>query len=342
MCRRPGIPLDFGPQSQTVTLFGIVDACAVHAKAGDATTLYVNSGCMYGSRWGLRGAEDLGGGLSATFMLTAGFAADSGISAQGGRLFGRNSLVGLTSKRYGSLLFGRDNPPTFWLLNDLDPFQGGWGTGLLSTGAPATGSGRVDNSVKYVSPNIGGFAGMLHYGASETTQGRYLGGNLTYKNGPLFVGGAYSRLHTLDANTDKTLTLGAAYDFGFVRPSVAYQRGEWEGTRTAAAPSSPTSLNSRDYHAAFIGANIPVTSTGRVFLSYKAYDDRTAPNFDARQLSAAYLHGLSKRTDLYLAYGSLKNMRASRYSFADASQSYAGATPGSRSTILAVGLKHNF
>lgn len=48
------------------------------------------------SRWGVRGKEDLGGGLHAVFTLESGFAPDSGVSNQGGRLFGRQANVGLS------------------------------------------------------------------------------------------------------------------------------------------------------------------------------------------------------------------------------------------------------
>jgi GBP family porin len=337
-----GLASSAGAHAQTVNIFGIMDGCYVNAWKDGGDARYLNSGCMYGSRWGLRATEDLGGGLKAFFLLTSGFTLDNGMPAQGGRAFGRQSYVGL-SGRFGTLYLGRDNPPTFWLLNDLDPFQGGWGNGLLSTGAPSTGSGRVDNGVKYISPQIGGFGMMAHGGFSEGTQGRFLAVNGTYRNGPLFAGGAVSRLgNVAETGTDKMTTVGVAYDFGVIRPSIAYQRGRWEGSRSPSAPSSPTSLNSRDYGALLVAASAKVGGFGRVFLSYKLYDDKTSSNFDATQYSAAYLHALSKRTDLYVAAARHENRRESRYAFADATGSYGGVAAGGTSNILAFGIKHAF
>ena len=89
-----------GAQAQaggsSVNLYGVLDACVVSYKAATGAPWQINGGgCFYGSRFGFRGNEDLGGGLRAYFVLEGGFTADNGAMAQGGRLFGRKSLVGL-------------------------------------------------------------------------------------------------------------------------------------------------------------------------------------------------------------------------------------------------------
>lgn len=63
---------------------------------------------------------------------------------------------------------------------------------------------------------------------------------------------------------------------------------------------------------------------------------------NVKQLAASYLYTLSKRTDMYISFGSLKNVRASSYAFADASNSYSGVSPGAKSTVWAMGLRHTF
>ena len=78
-------------QAQTsVTLYGVVDAGIDFAnhQVGGGSVVRQSSGNVAGSRWGLRGNEDLGGGLKAVFVLESGFDTDTGKSAQGGRLFG--------------------------------------------------------------------------------------------------------------------------------------------------------------------------------------------------------------------------------------------------------------
>src|SRR5688500_3687346 len=89
------------PPPASVQLYGVVDAGVeyvnnVGASNGHVTRMPGLSGGQLPSRWGLRGTEDLGGGLRAVYTLEAGFAVDSGVSLQGGRAFGRQSFVGLS------------------------------------------------------------------------------------------------------------------------------------------------------------------------------------------------------------------------------------------------------
>jgi len=95
----------------SVTLYGIIDGGFTYvnktggnvAGTGNATkNISLNSGNLQGSRWGLKGAEDLGGGLKAIFVLESGFNVNNGMSAQGGRLFGRQAYVGLSSATAGT------------------------------------------------------------------------------------------------------------------------------------------------------------------------------------------------------------------------------------------------
>src|SRR6516225_900911 len=95
----------------SVTLYGVVDAgveYSNHAQTSSSShdVVRLNSGGMSGSRWGLRGVEDLGGGLKGIFVLESGFNIDTGTSGQGGRLFGRQAFVGMQSQ-YGQLTLGR-------------------------------------------------------------------------------------------------------------------------------------------------------------------------------------------------------------------------------------------
>lgn len=99
----------------SVNLYGLVDVFVGKSTVKNTTGAVVtntdagtslSSGGLNGSRWGLRGSEDLGGGLKATFQVESGFNADTGTSADAGRLFNRTSKVGL-SGGFGSVEFGR-------------------------------------------------------------------------------------------------------------------------------------------------------------------------------------------------------------------------------------------
>lgn len=92
----------------SVTLYGIIDVGLVfNNNAGGQKQYFMSSGNIQGSRWGLRGTEDLGGGLSALFVLENGFSVNNGRLAQGGDEFGRQAYVGLSSTSIGTLTLGR-------------------------------------------------------------------------------------------------------------------------------------------------------------------------------------------------------------------------------------------
>ncbi|PMY01052.1 porin, partial [Pseudomonas sp. GW460-13] len=81
----------------------------------------MSSGGLSGSRWGLRGVEDLGSGLKALFVLESGFGLDDGKSQQGGRLFGRQAYVGLESDQVGRVTFGRQYTSLFDMMANFSP-----------------------------------------------------------------------------------------------------------------------------------------------------------------------------------------------------------------------------
>jgi general bacterial porin, GBP family len=92
----------------SVTLYGLIDSGLTYTNNQHGQKNFqATSGDTNGSRWGLRGAEDLGGGLKAIFTLENGFSIQSGSLGQGGRMFGRQAFVGLSSESYGALTAGR-------------------------------------------------------------------------------------------------------------------------------------------------------------------------------------------------------------------------------------------
>ncbi|QIE26847.1 Outer membrane porin protein (plasmid) [Caballeronia sp. SBC1] len=134
-----------------VTLYGIIDTgveFVTHADAsGNSVVRMPGVTGELPSRWGIRGTEDLGGGWSTIFTLESGFNTKAGTLNQGGRLFGRQALVGLTGP-YGSLTFGRQYTMTYWAILDADllgPDIYG-GTGSFDQYLP---SARSDNTVVY-------------------------------------------------------------------------------------------------------------------------------------------------------------------------------------------------
>ena len=136
--------------AQSVTLYGLIDTgieYVSHANAnGNGLTRIPSVTGTLPSRWGLRGAEDLGNGMKAVFTLESGFNTDTGTSGQGGRLFGRQAWVGLASD-YGTVTLGRQYSMVFLSLADADilgPSQ--YAIGSLEAYIP---NASTDNTIAY-------------------------------------------------------------------------------------------------------------------------------------------------------------------------------------------------
>jgi general bacterial porin, GBP family len=192
----------------SVTLYGLIDAGITYTNNQhvSGTTGHSNwqatDGAVNTSRWGLRGSEDLGGGLKAIFTLENGFNVDTGGLRQNSRLFGRQAFVGLSSAQAGSVTLGRQYDS---VVDYLGPVAltgnqyGGTFTAHPFDNDNLDNSFRVDNSIKFQSANYGGFKFGGLYGfsnaAGEFSNNRAysLGGSYNY--GGLNVAAAYLQLN---------------------------------------------------------------------------------------------------------------------------------------------------
>jgi predicted porin len=332
-----------------VTVYGIVDMAVVRESGGTANTTKLTSGVEAGSRLGFKGTEDLGGGMSAIFLLENGFQSDTGALGQGGLLFGRQAYVGLQTKS-GTITMGRQYTPQYLAIAAVDPFGSGT-AGDTKNLMAATGNSasRMDNSVKYVSPSAGGFNAEVVYGAGEvsgdSTAGRQFGGALVYVGGPLTVRLAHHNRNNDTAtvkNTSaaKNTVLTALYDFGLLKAHFAY--GVDKGLNSAlprnlanpfgyAVAPTPTT----DSNVVLVGVTVP-QGVGTWIASYIRKDDKTSFNQDAAQLAAGYRYYLSKRTDLYAVYAYIRNKNGAGYT---AGSAIEGGT-GNRG--LNLGIRHIF
>lgn len=229
-----------------VTVYGLVDYgfnyqhVDADIQGVDAQDNFeMRSGMNSGSRFGFKGSEDLGNGLTVGFVLENGFDADSGNLGYDGRIFGRESQVYL-SGNFGTVSFGRMGQlasanGTYGLLNgDFSPFSGGWADSVGARFLFATGYARYDNTITYKSPEFAGLNVFAQYsfendsvtdGAGNGDEGksntdRYYGIGAKYKNGNLALVGIVDQVNyrTEGNNEDQlTGTLGASYDFGVVK-----------------------------------------------------------------------------------------------------------------------------
>lgn len=325
-----------------VHVYGVVDVGITRMDdanpAGKTTSL--GSGLQSGTRLGFRGEEDLGGGLAALFTLETGFNADAGTLGHAGRLFGRQSWVGLRGDA-GTVRLGRQQTPLYAAVQSVDPFtvgpEGnslkifGYGTYALD---PLT---RDDNSISYTSPGFGPVTATAFYGlgekAGDTTASGIRSFAAGYVNGPLNAQLVYFKANglvspaALGAITadNRAVFLGATYDLGIVKTHAAFA-----DTRLAGAG---TSLKNRNY---MLGLSAPAGGAGTVLASWVRNDVRDVEDAVADQYAIGYNHALSKRTNLYTKYWYVKNDARS------ALNTFNGSQYDEAASAFSVGIRHQF
>lgn len=309
-----------------VTLYGLVDLFVgdsstkvttggTSTKFGVGTSLI--SGGLSGSRWGMRGTEDLGGGLKATFQLEAGFSADTGV----GSGFGRTSKVGLTGG-FGSFEMGRQYTQLFLLMDRFDALgtssfsatNAVFGPALTAPvllAAPGLAVGslapavRRDNMLQYTTPAMGGFTGVAQYAFGENggpgvSAGRTVSLSALYADGPVAVQGVYEAVKGAGsaAPTAKSTGLGASYDFTAVKV-LAQVVNQKDGVVAGVRESGYV-----------LGVAVPVGSAGTFNAGIGSERTKSgAPSVRVAKTSSAsieYRHDLSKRTTLYAGLTNLK------------------------------------
>ncbi len=322
----------------SVTLYGVVDTGPTYIKGDKNVYGLTNYGGTTNSRLGLRGTEDLGGGLKAIFNLEGGIGTDtgSGKAAGGGFDFKRTSYVGLEGG-FGTVRFGRELTASYLAISRYDPFG--------DTGIGATqfwGSGyqvRTENAITYYTPNIAGFKAGINYGMGEQTQSRdnrYLGAGLTYDNGPLSLGLGYDKANgnrgvTPAAEDLTTWQLGGSYDLGVAKLAAAYKNTKYKDGLG----------NSDKLKSYMLGVTAPV-GAGKIKASYSHYKISDSSE-KANEFALGYVYDLSKRTAVYGTYAYLKNKNGATFGLnAGNLATSAGLTASGKQQGLQVGIRHAF
>lgn len=326
----------------SVTLYGIVDAgFNITTNSGGARLINMSSGTIQGSRFGMKGVEDLGGGLSTFFVLENGYDLASGKLAQGGLEFGRAAYVGLQSVSYGSVTLGRQYDALVDRVGILEAADQ-WG-GLIAAHPGDidnfNDAYRPNNTIKYASPNFGGFT----FGGTYSFGG--IAGNLTgnqiwslstgYNNGPVALGIGYLNARTpsavgglfnssgtpaaanaavtspvysgfQSAKTYQVIGMAGTYTVGNATFGATYSNIRFMGlgasTTSAYVPGNSVSFNNGEVN--FKYQFTPALMFGIAF-DYTKGGSVTAANnkFSAQasyyQTSLALDYFLSKRTDVY-------------------------------------------
>jgi len=318
-------------QNPSVTLYGLIDASIVHTSGNGQNNTRMIDGTEYGpgSRWGLRGSEDLGNGLKAKFTLEAGFLADTGQVAQGGRGFGRQAFIALQSDAIGEIRLGRQ-----YMFQDeaIYAFNPTLTETVLSPSGPYTigntyymsmiDASRIDNAVHYLSPNMGGFSLQAMIAPGEKTHDRYQGIKANYAGGPVEATIAYEQSKALNkaangkSSINKIWTGGAAWDFGTVKAYAGYQHGKdlttGIGTQLETLDFPDLTSSADTLKAWTVGASMPISTQTTLFGIYThSKFSNDVDDIDIARYGIGAKYALSKRTMLYtalaLAGGDLKH-----------------------------------
>ncbi|AXL53978.1 porin (plasmid) [Paraburkholderia caffeinilytica] len=185
----------------SVTLYGAVDDAVTYVNNQKGhSNVYLRSGNLTTSVWGLTGVEDLGGGLATIFQVESSFDMNSGAATTSGLIFNRQAYLGLRDQKYGTVTMGRQYTPYFLLVGPLAP-------AATMAGAVGAQPGDIDSldkttransSVTYTSPVFRGLQASAMYGfggnPGSIGSGQTISAALQYSSGPLGVAAGYLRM----------------------------------------------------------------------------------------------------------------------------------------------------
>jgi predicted porin len=307
-----GLGLTGGALAQSaasVQLYGLMDAFVANERTSAGSALRVDSGGMTTSFWGMRGSEDLGGGLKAIFALEAFISNDTGNAGRfpGDPAFARSAFVGVEAG-WGKLTLGRNTTPYFVSTLLANPFGDSFAFSpeILRTYAGRgylIGDTGWSNSVAYSGTAGGvGINAIYTFGdevIGNTSSGKGFGLSANYFAGPLMVSGAYQSKNSTAASPQKqdSFRLGASYDLGPAKLFGSFQTTKDRDGLVVAG------LTNADHNGYQIGVSAPAGG-GSVLASYgRTKSSGTGGLSGARGVFAiGYDYNLSKRTDVYAAF----------------------------------------
>ena len=367
----------------SVTLYGIIDvgigythntavAKSATNNSGNASTqVGFNNGTLSGSRWGLKGTEDLGGGLSTIFQLENGFSPTTGGFSSAGVEFNRQAYVGLSSTSYGTITFGRQYDPTVDMVQPLteDNYFGS----IFGTPGDVDNydnNFRVSNTVKYVSPTFNGlqFEGIYGLGgvAGSVSSGQSYGAGVSYTNGGLGLAAAYFSAKTSSSTTFTSTTdsgtfgsvvnsgfaqsnslnigrVGGQYAFGPFTAGGSYSNVRYKPVSAFVAGNSKT----EEFNSGAVFLNYNLTPAALVGIGYNLTRSSGVSGATYHEVSLGSDYNLSKRTDVYLVGAWQKangqTVQGGAIVPAAASIGSYGINSGTSSQAIAIiGMRHKF
>lgn len=372
-------------QAETsVTLYGIIDGGIAYEQikgnasydpnaTGDfksSRTGLIN-GVQYGSRWGLKGQEDLGNGLRAIFQLESGYDQNTGQSSQGGRLFGRQATVGLSSDSWGTFEMGRKvNIASQYLPGVVSPFGASFSQANAGAVFTSANTLRLDNSVQYQTPNFSGFQFGLGYsfnasgaqsrdfevnGNDPERNTRVFTTGLRYTGGPLAAALTFDQFTSPDTATsspDTNVTawaLGLSYNFEVVKVYAGFGQtrdgffatqayNNW-GNESAVGGEAGfmRAVEGLKFNSYSLGISAPL-GNGTLMAGWMMADPSGEPDAwnvpgDVREMDKQQTYSLGYTYDM--------SKRTSLYAIGSYAK-HINFLPNAKSTMVGVGLVHKF
>ena len=352
-----------------VTLYGLISTGIVYAnnqkgadKQGHSTWQFA-SGPMQTPRWGVKGAEDLGGGVKAIFTLENGYNLGTGALSQGGREFGRQAFVGLSSNTLGTVTLGRQYDEAVTLCTFESACQFAAYGAHIGDSDNVFDTFRINNAVQYKSVEYGGLQFEGLYGFSNKAGGfsdnNAYSAAVQYRNGPVTAGAAFLQVNTPnDANNTAGAVVG---DYGFSSPfitnpatsaGVRKQRMLGAGGAYALGTASlsllytnvrfdyldASRLTLQNYEISLTDYLKPDLMVGAayIFTTGQYHPQNNSPKW--HQVNAGVDYFVSKRTDLFLV--GIYQRAAGDAQFA---QIYTLSPSSTKSQISAViGMRHKW
>ena len=358
-----------------VQLYGIVDTGVGYNHVDvdglgdkqDIDTFQMKSGQASGSRWGLKGTEDLGNGLTVGFILEDGFSSDTG--ADSAPMFNRESSLfieggfgKLAMGRMGSLNNGQSSWAKVGMINAFGTSD--WGDYSVQVGNVMSTAAQWDNMVVYQTPDFAGFKVYAQYGMgntvtdydsveNESSSDRYYALGATYNNGPFAAYFAVDSINYAswdnktgtgeDMDDSLTVTLGGSYDFEAVKVYLGAQYfdevklSNFKGVIKAAGVGQSNKV--KGYGISLTG-DAPVLG-GKAMFGIGYTDAESADSEDKSAdvelqryvVSVGYDYPFSKRTDVYAVASYMQDSWEDKMNKEDADPS---------AYTFYVGLRHRF
>ena len=330
----------------SVTLYGIIDSGVISVDgpaAGRVTG--VTTGALATSRWGVRGTEDLGGGLKANFNLEGGLLIDAGAQGNSSVLFDRQSWVGLESAAIGTVQIGRTTRLDFdaHVTGDAMGAAGfasaaqsmAYNQVAVANGPASSSVNRYTNSIKATSARLAGFAVSYQHAfgeaAGDNAASRGIAYALDYTQGKAKATYAYSRQNDASGNKATEVNVASAsYDFGIAKAFIGNSQGETAG-------------NSTKTKVTWLGATAPLTANVTLLAQY--YDIKNQARSDAKDadgFAVGATYAFSKRTTGYALAARVNNDPAANVSILGSTGISAAPVAGKDQTGYAVGIRHTF